>query len=80
MRKANEQQPASCISVTISRFGHDPKFLSLSEGTTVDQALAQAGIPVEGNQQLMVDGQRAEGGDVLEHGDVLSVVTPKQAG
>jgi sulfur carrier protein ThiS len=67
------------IAVAVVSFGNDPQPLTLKKGATVSEALAQAGI-VRGTQEFFVSGEVASDHDVLEAGDVLSVVSPKQAG
>ena len=68
------------ITVTISRFGYEPKTVTLPANSTVSSALAEAGIVLEGREDMFVEGQNAEVNDVLEDNDILSIVTPKQAG
>lgn len=68
------------ITVYIARFGHDEVALTVPEGTTVEQALAQAGVRTSTREKLFVDNVPAPSHAVLEDGDILSVVTPKQAG
>lgn len=79
MRKASTPHGAT-IAVSVVRLGSDPIALSLSEGATVADALAQAGIDRDGREQVRVAGVEADDTDVLENGDVLSISTPKQAG
>jgi hypothetical protein len=68
------------IAVTVSRFGHDPIAVVLNEGATVEEALEEADIDLDGREQVFVAGERAGMDDEVEDKDVLSVVTPKQAG
>lgn len=65
------------MQVFISRFGHDEIELELAEGTTVEIALSRAGISL-GTAQAFVSGVRATPQSILEDGDVVNVVTPKQ--
>lgn len=67
------------VSVQVVRLGSDPITVTLTTDKTVQGALTKAGVTVD-NAQLFVDGVRADAGDELEDGDVLSIVTPKQAG
>jgi sulfur carrier protein ThiS len=78
MQKA--QSTNGSVVVTISRFGHEARTVALPDGATVAQALAQAGIALEGREEMFVEGVSADSTDVLENGDILSIVTPKQAG
>jgi len=70
---------ANVIAVSVVSFGNDPIALALPVGSTVADALAAADIQRAG-QEFFVSGETAEDSDVLETGDVLSIVTPKQAG
>ena len=79
MRKAEGSISANVIAVSIVSFGNDPIAVALPVGATVAQALAKADIERTG-QEIFVSGETAEDDDVLESGDVLSIVTPKQAG
>lgn len=78
IKSSTERAPQDTIAVAVVSFGNDPRPLTLKKGATVDEALAEAGIKNNGN--LFVSGERANGEDILEDGDVLSIVTPKQAG
>jgi len=81
MQKAQNEVPASnTIVVTVARFGNAPQNVTVPTGSTVDTILATVGLHLEGREELFVEGVNAEGDDVLENGDILSVVTPKQAG
>lgn len=79
MRTANNST-AGTIVITVSRFGHNPVSVSVPVDSTVQQALASAGVSVQSHEQLFVSGVQATAGDILDAGDILSVVTPKQAG
>jgi sulfur carrier protein ThiS len=74
MQKANKG-----ITVQVVSFGNDAVSVTLPEGATVSDALAQANI-TRTTQEIFVSGEVAEDSDILENGDVLSIVTPKQAG
>jgi len=67
------------IAVAVVSFGNDPQPLTLPTGATVAEALTAAGVTA-GASEMFVSGERAEANDVLEVGDVLSLVSPKQAG
>ena len=68
------------LKVYISRFGHDEIMLNVVEGTSVREVFAQAGIEPNGREEAYVDGVRATMNSIVEDGDVISIVTPKQAG
>ena len=79
MRKAESTASENIIAVSVVSFGNDPVAVALPVGATVAQALSKAGV-VRGSQELFVSGESASDADILENGDVLSIVTPKQAG
>ena len=68
------------MQIFISRFGHDEIELEVPSGTTVAAVLQMSGIDLDGRQEVYVSGVRATPGSIVEDGDILSVVTPKQAG
>lgn len=70
---------ANVIAVSVVSFGNDPITFTLPLGSTVAQALTHADI-VRSGQEIFVSGEVAEDADILENGDIVSVVTPKQAG
>lgn len=78
MRTLNEG--SNTIAVTISRFGSNPVTVNVPVDSTVAQAVTAAGISVQSHEQLFVSGVQAQAGDILDNGDILSVVSPKQAG
>jgi len=80
MIRGTQAAEAGQMIVTVARFGAAPQNVHVAEGSTVAQVMAEAGIVTEGREELFVEGERAETNDVLENGDILSVVTPKQAG
>lgn len=80
MKKTTRKAKGGEIVVTIAKFGDDPINVTLAAGSTVSEALAEAGISVTGREQAFVEGEQAEPSDVLENADILSIVTPKSAG
>ncbi len=66
------------IIVYIARFGHDEIEVEVTPGTTVTQVLRMSGIEISGREQCYVDGIQAQPGSIVEDGDVVSIVTPKQ--
>ena len=68
------------LTVYISRFGHDEIELEVAEGTTVADVFARAGIALSGREQAFVSGVQATMRSIVEDGDVINIVTPKQAG
>lgn len=79
MKKA-ENASGDLIAVAVTRLGNDPVPVQLAKGSTVKDALAKAGVATTSSTEYFVSGQRAEANDILEDGDVLALVTPKQAG
>ena len=68
------------IAVVISRFGSDPVPVSVDEGSTVEDVLDTAGISLSGREEIFVAGVKADADSEVEDRDILSIVTPKQAG
>lgn len=66
--------------VTIAKFGDDPMNVTVPVGSTVADVLAESGISLTGREKSYVEGEEATSTDVLENADILSIVTPKQAG
>ncbi len=68
------------IAVSVARLGQEQLPITLPVGSTVSDALAKAGVSTTGRTEYFVSGVRADMEDELEDGDVLALVTPKQAG
>lgn len=68
------------IAVSVSRFGHDPVPVCVPEGATVEDVLEKADIELEGREEIFVAGTKADMDSEVEDKDILSIVTPKQAG
>ena len=66
--------------ITVTRFGSNTLTVLVPVDSTVSEVLAIAGITTSGNEQMFVEGVPANSNSVLENGDILSVVTPKQMG
>ena len=71
---------AAEIIVTIARFGQNPQAVTVPKGSTVAEVLKAAGITTRGRETMFVDGEDAAKTDIMENGDILSIVTPKEAG
>ncbi len=81
VRKAvKEEDDSDSIAVAVSRFGHDPVPVSVVEGSTIEDVLDKAGISLTGTEKVYVSGAQVDLEDEVEDKDVISVVTPKQAG
>lgn len=68
------------VKVFVSRFGHDPVTVNVPKDSTVEYVLGEAGVEITGTQTVFILGQEANMEDLVDDKDVLSVVTPKQAG
>lgn len=71
---------AARINIIIGRFGEEPKKLEVGKGTTVGEALKQAGISLSAAETPWVDGDVATLKDELEDKDVLNIVGRKEGG
>lgn len=80
MIKQNAGVEGDSIAVAVSRLGSDVVPVTLPKDATVRDALEKAGVSSGGRTEYFVSGVRADMDDVLEDGDVLALVTPKQAG
>lgn len=68
------------MDITIGRFGTEPQVVSVPKDSTVREALSEVGISLGDSDKVWVNGTRANLRDILEGGDIVNVVTPKQAG
>lgn len=68
------------VKVFVSRFGHDPINVSVPVDSTVEYVLEEAGIELTGREEIFILGAKSSMDDLVDDKDVLSVVTPKQAG
>ncbi len=68
------------ITVKIGRFGSEAQSVNLPKDSTIQAALSEAGIRLGEEEKVWVNGERATSRDILEDGDVVNVVSPKEAG
>lgn len=68
------------INVVIARFGSDPEKLEIPGGATVENAFTEAGITPSSTEKVWVNGEKATRKDILEDGDNILLVSPKEAG
>lgn len=80
MRQVDTAGTAGEMIIHVSRFGQTTLTLNVPVDCTVTRALELASYQSRGNEKVFVAGVEASGDDILEDGDVLSIVTPKQAG
>lgn len=78
MRQA-ENSAAGMIKVTVAQFGRENTQVLVPIDSTVATVLEAAGVSINGNEELFVEAQVATMDAIMEDGDILSVVTPKQA-
>lgn len=79
-KAAKEEEKVVGLAIAVSRFGHDPIPVTVSEGSTVQDVLTKAKIELSGTEKVFVAGAEVDLQDEVEDKDVISVVTPKQAG
>lgn len=80
MKKKSDDSCEDQIAVSVSRFGHDPVPVCVPEGATVEEVLEKAEIELNGREEIFVAGVKADMDSEVEDKDILSIVTPKQAG
>lgn len=68
------------IKVIIGRFGREPEEVEIAENSTVNEALKDAGIKLNDSEKIWVNSERAAGNDIIENGDIINIVSPKEAG
>lgn len=67
-------------TVRVGRFGSDPVSVSVAGRATVEAILAKAEMTLGPSEQVWLNGIRATAGSVARTGDIISIVTPKEAG
>ncbi len=80
MVRKSKKETCDELAVAVSRFGHDPIPVCVPEGGTIEDVLDKAGITLTGTEKVYVSGAEVDLDDEVEDKDVVSVVTPKQAG
>lgn len=85
--KARAKKPAkrsaastSGTKVMVGRFGSEPVSITVGSGATVGGVLEAANISVSTNEKVWLNGTRVTLSDKVQTGDIISIVTPKQAG
>lgn len=74
------QETKETLAVAVSRFGHDAVPVCVEDGATVQQVLEKAGVTLDGREKVFNAGAEVSMRDLVDDGDVLSIVTPKAAG
>ena len=74
MKKVNR------INVVIMRFGSDPEKIEIAKDSTVEDALEEVDITLNKSEKIWVNGEKALKQDILQDGDNVAVVSPKEAG
>jgi len=74
MKKVNR------INVVIMRFGSDPEKIEIAKDSTVEEAIKEADISLGSSEKVWVNGEKALKQDILQDGDNVAIVSPKEAG
>ena len=74
MKKVNR------INVVIMRFGSDPEKIEIAKDSTVEDALEEVDITLNKSEKIWVNGEKALKQDILQDGDNIAIVSPKEAG
>lgn len=75
MRQNNDE-----IVVKISRFGAETKTVNLEVDSTVEEALAEAGITLGNSETAWVNGVEAKMSFLVDDGDTIQLVGKKEGG
>jgi len=69
------------LKVLVGRFGSNPDYVSISNGasTTVAKVLEAANIKLGSNEKVWVNGEKALRNTAVKRGDIVCVVSPKEA-
>jgi sulfur carrier protein ThiS len=68
------------INVVVMRFGSDPEKIEIGKDSTVEEALKEVGMTLKSTEKIWVNGEKALKKDILQDGDNVAVVSPKEAG
>ncbi len=67
-------------TVKFGRFGEEPQTLRVKAGATVANVLEAAGVEIGAKEKVWVNGSRATFTTKVTAGDIVAVVSPKEAG
>jgi sulfur carrier protein ThiS len=68
------------MKVKVLCLGRSAKEMELSDGSTVEQAITESGFPKDHSYNRHVNGNHAMDSDLLNNGDVLTLVPQVKGG
>jgi sulfur carrier protein ThiS len=68
------------MKVKVLCLGRSAKEIELSDGATVEQAIVEAGFPKDSAHSRHINGHPSFDSDVLQNGDVLTLVPQVKGG
>lgn len=80
VKKAALAGSRSSSRVTVGQFGADPVTVTVSGSATVGDVLSKAGFDVSSSEKIWLNGKRATKSTRVRTGDIVSVISPKEAG
>lgn len=66
--------------VMVGRFGSDPVEVVVTGAATVEKILKSADIELSDEEKIWVNGKRATRSTKVKTGDIVAIVSPKEAG
>ena len=79
-KAAAKRTTAKSSTIKVGRFGSAPESINVKGKATVAVVLVKADIQLESNEKIWVNGTRASKSTVVKTGDIVSVISPKEAG
>jgi len=84
-KKADKEVPVPTkvkqeIKVTVGRFGSEPVSITVTEPATISSVLSKAGINTSSTEKVWLNGEIATSNSNVKQGDIVSIVSSKQAG
>ena len=76
----NRRTTSTRIPVAVGRFGSDPEQVTVKANGTVADVLKRAEIVLEEHEHVWLNGGRATLTDKVRKQDIVSIVSPKEAG
>lgn len=68
------------VTVKFGRFGEDPQTVKVQTGGTVKDVLTKVGVEIGTKEKVWVNGTKADATTEVKTGDIVAVVSPKEAG